>query len=568
MRAAAAPEAPPLFTLHYLYNTASKFELDLGTVLKNAWAKIGVELVLEGFDRATVSSRIWGNKGFPTFPTHEEGGFDVHPQQYNWIPTDLVYYIGCFNTEGIPPLGWNYWAAHDGRADELLREAMRTYNQTERLNYIFEWQDQKQREVNEIMLAYPKRAYLTDAHIRGYFIRFNCYDIDEWYWLGKTNEDHVTIKFAMMEDPLCLLPLFGDGGYFAYLPNNRMLFRLAFDGEKFSVEPELVTDWEIAEDGMSITLHLRTDVKWQDGENFTSADVKWTFEAILDKATGSTYYGDFSAAIKSVEAPDNYTVILHFKKPTPEILTLLAPPGGYCAILPEHVLGGIPHDQLKTSTYNTQAPPPGLGPMKFVEWKKGEYVKFEAWDGYFKGRVFVDEFYEVIIPEAATALAALEAHSVDMLATHYSDLLTGEFKRLQETKPDINATLAPHPATWFIALNNDHPVLQNKYVRQALAWATPYDTIINDLFYGYAEQANSQIHKSSWAWNPNTMYYAYDLNKARECLAKAGYPKWPPEPTIIPMETYLLPAVGGIIAGIAIGTVTMYLVIKKRRLTA
>jgi len=541
-----------------------KLELDIGTVLKTEWAKIGVNLALEGFDRATVNSRIWGPKGFPTFPTHKEGGFDVRYTSYSWIPTDLVYYIGCFNSEGIPPLGWNYWAAHDGRADMLLRNAMSTYDEKERLKAAYEWQDQKQGEVNEIMLCYPMRAYLTDANIWGYYIRFNCYDIDQWTWKGKTQADDVTVRFAIMADPPMWLPLFADGGFLSHTPANRQLFRLTFDGKRFGIVPELVTDWTISKDGMSMTLHLRKDVKFHDGVGMTSADVKWTFEAILDRATGSTYHGDFSAAVKSVDAPDDYTVILYFKKPTPEILTLLCPPGGYISILPKHVLEKVAHDKLKTSDYNTKAPPPGLGPMKFVEWKKGEYVKFDAWDGYFKGRILVDHLFQVIIPEPATALAALEAHTVNMLETGYTMPLSGEVKRLQTAKPDINASLAPFPATMFLALNNDHPILQNKFVRQALAWAVPYDTLIKDVFYGLAEKANSQIHKSSPLWNPNTMYYTYDLNKARECLAKAGFPSWPPKPTVIPLSTYLLPAVAGFVAGIVITAVAMYTVAKRR----
>lgn len=569
MQTMSQEKPEPLFTLKYLYNTANPLQRDVGVLLQEEWGKIGVNLVLEGYETATVRSRIWGKSGFPTFPTHDEGGFDVYLQSYNWIPTDLVYYLGCFTAEGIPPLGWNYWAAHDSRADMYLRKCMSTYNMTERKEWIYKWQEQKQEEVNEIVIAWPMRAYFTKANIKNYCIRLNCYDIDLWTVEGKTEEDHVTVRYAMSEDPTVLLPMFGDGGYLSYLPIHRCLFRLVYDFEKetFSLEPELVKDYELSEDGMSMILHLRDDVKFHDGVPMTSADVKWTFDAILDPATGSTYYGDLSAVIKSVEAPDDYTVIFHFNKPSPEILTLLAPPGGYCAILPKHVLGNIPHDQLRTCKYNTEEPPPGLGPMKFVEWKKGEYVKFEANDDYFKGRPFIDEFIQVIIPEATTALAALEAGDVDILHTGYSTELAGEIERLKKERPDINVNLAPFPATWFIALNNDHPVLNNKYVRQALAYATPYDKIINDLMMGLAEHANSQIHKSSWAWNPNAKYYTYDLDKARECLRKAGYPEWPPpQPAETPAPTgpSLMPTLGGFIGGIIIGIVLTYVLVRRR----
>ena len=117
----------------------------------------------------------------------------------------------------------------------------------------------------------------------------------------------------------------------------------------------------------------------------------------------------------------------------------------------------------------------------------------------------------------------------------------------------------------FIPINNDHPILGNKYVRQALAYATPYDKVINDVFMGAAIPANSPIHPAMWSWNPETKYYTYDLDKARECLTKAGYPDWPPPlPEEIPKSAYLTPALGGLIIGIVIGIAAMYIVNKRQ----
>jgi peptide/nickel transport system substrate-binding protein len=390
------------------------------------------------------------------------------------------------------------------------------------------------------------------------------YQMHRWTYEGMTQDDNVVIKAAYSEDPRYWLLMYGDGGFAPTMPQHRMLFSVIYnEAEKqFKIEPELVTDWELAEDGMSMTLQLRQDAVFHDGHPLDSGDVKWTFDAILDPASGSTYWGDFSAAIASIEAPDDYTVILNFAKETPEILTLLAPTGGYTSIYPEHILGDIPHDQLRTSDYNTVTPPPGLGSMKFSDWKSMEFIKLEAFDDYYDGRPLVDEYILEIIPAAETALASLESGEVHIMLS-WTDENLPQMPRLRD-EGKINIVSWPRDGVRFIAINNDHPILVNKFVRQALAYATPYQSLIDNVFDGDGVPANSPISPNMWAYKEDTKYYEYDLDKAREALRKAGYPEWPPEVEEAQQADILVPAAGGLIGGLIIGVAVMYFLRREQ----
>ena len=562
----AQQEPEPLFTIHYIYPTGAKINHDIGILLKQEWAKIGINLELEALESSAVNQRIWALEGWPTYPTFIEGGFDVHLMEYGFIPTDLIYYMGCYSSEGIPYLGWNYWCAHDGRADLFLRDAMSTYDHEDRLTNIYKWQDQKQEEVNEIQLAYPQYSYLMTSELDTLGFPWN-YHIDRWLWSGKNQIDDVTVRYGIGSGPNKWLSLFINGGASFINPMNRQLFKTIHNPEtnEYHIEPDLATNWEFSDDNMILTITLRDDVVFHDGHPFTSEDVKWTFDAILDPTTGASFYTDFSSAVESVNIIDDYNININLKKASPEIMTLLGVFHGYMGILPAHVLKDIPHDQLRTCDYNTRTPPPGLGPMKFLEWKEGQYVTYEAWDDYYDGRILIDKLIMMILPDADTALAALEKHEVDILHPRYTESYLTNFPQLRE-KTDLNTDFYSTIGIWFISLNNDHPILCNKWVRKALAYATPYDKIIDDIFMSSVIKANSPIHPDMWAWNPDTIYYTYDLTLARECLLKAGYPDWPPQVQTTDdtsSNQYMNLSIGAII-GATIGIVAMYLVTKKR----
>jgi len=557
--------APPLFTLHWVANADYKIDLDLAEFLKAELANFGIEIEIHSYDSATRFSRTISQAG-PKMLTYEEGGYDICYANYIWMPSDYIWYLGCFNTEGIPPHGWNYWAWKDGAADTYLRNAMGTYNFTERVKWMWKWQDECHEEAPVVFLGHPTRLYLSRIDLRGWIPQLLAYDVDKWTLLGKTPEEDITLHFRLVFDPGMWLPFFLDGGYETLNMLYRALYRQTYSkATGFTTEPDMAKSLEISEDGMTVTVTLRDDIKWHDGTPFTSKDVKYTYDTILNPKAGSTFHGDFSAAVKSVDAPDDYTVILHLKKPSPEIKTLIACPG--TMIVPEHVLSGIAPEDLRTCSWNTERPPPGTGPMKFIEWKRGEYIKFDAFDEYYAGPIFVDHIIEDIIPDSTVALSALEAGEIDVPGCYFTDYIQADVERLKaEASDKLNTTEFTAINSMFLPLNNEHPILANKYVRKAISYMIPYERIHSELMYGLAIPASSWCHPDTWGFNPNTPHYTYDPEKAREYLRLAGYPEWPPPAQEIPLSTYLLPAVGGLVAGVVIGFVANWIIMRRRKI--
>ena len=131
------------------------------------------------------------------------------------------------------------------------------------------------------------------------------------------------------------------------------LVTLDWDGNPI---PDLAESWEVSEDGLSYTFHLRNNVKWHDGEDFTSADVKYTYDQYIN-LPGLRFTDQFSA-IESVETPDSYTVVFHLSRLNPSILVMGFGMSGGNGILPKHLYEGT---DLFEKEHNWN--PVGTGPF-------------------------------------------------------------------------------------------------------------------------------------------------------------------------------------------------------------
>ena len=550
----------PLFTLYYLLDSTDTTALEIGELLKASLAEAGIEIIIESVDATTYMSRTISQAG-PKILTHTEGGFDIGQMAYVQIPSDMIWYVGCFHSNGINPLGWNYWAMQSGIADRYLMDALSTYNTSERLDAIYKWQDFINEDANVVYLYHSTIPYLQDGRLKNFYPNLLSYDSDEWTMEGYTETDDVTVTQSFPYDQPMWNPLFLNGGYTTLNELYRTMWRVVYNEESgYTTGPELAYDSKISGDGLTIDFYLRDDIYFHDGVQLTSKDVVWTYEAILDPNTGATFHSDFSAAVSSVEALDNSTVRLHLSKISPEIYTLLSTYN--TAILPEHIFGKIAHEALRTHPTNTEEPAPGTGPFVFKKWVRDSYISFDAYDNYFRGRPFVDHIITTIIPEAATALAALEAGEVTKMETGQIKDNIVEIDRIKKERPEINMDYFVVAEYSFLALNNEHPILNNKFVRQAISYLVPYDDIINTVLKGNAVPSSSFVAPTFWWFNKDTPYYEHDLAKAKELLAKAGYPEWPPPKEVVPDTT--TPMIYGAIPGLAIGAIVAYVLLKRR----
>src|SRR5512134_1831042 len=169
---------------------------------------------------------------------------------------------------------------------------------------------------------------------------------------------------------------------------------------------ELADRWSWQDNYRNLVMFLRKDVRWHDGQPFTSRDVKFTFDVVREAKDAPAklrlnprkeWYGN----VEAVEAPDPHTVVFRLKRPQPSLLTMLA--SGYSPVIPAHV----PIAEHRTRCI-------GTGPFKFKEWKRGESVELVKNPDYFvKGRPYLDGVRFPIVVERGTRVAALQTGQVD-----------------------------------------------------------------------------------------------------------------------------------------------------------
>jgi peptide/nickel transport system substrate-binding protein len=281
--------------------------------------------------------------------------------------------------------------------------------------------------------------------------------------------------------------------------------------------PALAERWEILNNGTIFIFNLVKNATWHDGVSFTAYDVKFTFEQILKR-----YHPRASLALRTldkVDIIDNYTVAFIFTKPNPAfmyILNVLNAP-----ILPRHLLEPYVNN-ITTAPFNIK--PIGTGPFKFVEWKRGEYIKVERYENYYlKGYPCLDAIVTRIFRDPLSAVLALEKGEIHYIPGYF--LPYSEAKRLSGSKDIIvtskgGALLSP---MLYMLFNTRFEPLNNRDFRVAIAYAINKSEIVEKVLFGFGKVAVSPIPSTHWAFTDNVYIYEYNPEKAKEILDMLGY---------------------------------------------
>ncbi|OGP19293.1 MAG: peptide-binding protein, partial [Deltaproteobacteria bacterium GWA2_65_63] len=277
------------------------------------------------------------------------------------------------------------------------------------------------------------------------------------------------------------------------------------------LEPELAESWEISPDGKRITFHLRKGVKWHDGAPFTSDDVMFTYRRMIDPRTPTAYGEDFKQ-VKRAAAPDPHTFVAEYGRP---FAPALASWGMH--VLPKHLLEKFP--DISKSPLNKK--PVGTGPYRFVEWKTGEKVVFDASPDYFEGKPYIARVITRVIPDQATMFLELKSGGVDIMT-----LTPPQYVRQTETaefKKSFNKYKYTASGYTYLGFRLSHPFFKDKRVRQAIAHAADKKALIDGVLLGLGQEAIGPYKPGTWAYNPNVRKYPHDPSLAKALLAEAGW---------------------------------------------
>jgi peptide/nickel transport system substrate-binding protein len=263
--------------------------------------------------------------------------------------------------------------------------------------------------------------------------------------------------------------------------------------------------------GMDVTWKLRPGVTWHDGKPHTSADVKFTVDAI-NKGDWKPESTDGFDRISSVDTPDSLTAVVHYKE-------IYAPykEQFFRGTLPKHLLEGRNID--KANDYNRN--PLGTGPYRVKEWKTGEYILLEAAPNYWRGASYpkIRQLLFRFIANTSTRINQLRAGEVHVVA-----LVPWDKVRELKGLPAIRLNRVLGNGYEHITLNeNKFAPFTDVRVRRALAYAVDRQTIVKTILEDEVTIANGPIQPLSWAYEANVTSYAYDPAKAKSLLDEAGW---------------------------------------------
>jgi peptide/nickel transport system substrate-binding protein len=331
-----------------------------------------------------------------------------------------------------------------------------------------------------------------------------------------------TLRYATGSEPRNLNPLLTQDFVAFLLASLTMAWLVRYDHQNRPV-PELaiVVPTErnrlISGDGKSITFKLRRGVVWSDGMPFTAKDLVFTWKCVMDSRNDITSRLGWDD-IYRIDTPDDYTAIFRLQRPYGGFLpTFFGSGGANPCILPAHLFKDT---QINEAPYN--ALPVGIGPFKYVRWRRGSEVELVANDRYWRGKPKLQRIISKLITDENTVLTQIESHELDLWVAAQSTY----WSRLQQ----ISGVKAIKRVSGFfdhVDFNVANPILKEHAVREALRYGIDRETINRTIYHdvGIVQEAMfSPVYPISDSTIP---LVPYDPRRANELLDGAGWKMGP-----------------------------------------
>ncbi|HEX9731314.1 MAG TPA: ABC transporter substrate-binding protein [Thermoanaerobaculia bacterium] len=278
--------------------------------------------------------------------------------------------------------------------------------------------------------------------------------------------------------------------------------------------PKLAKSYEFSGDRKTLTFQLRDDVVWSDGEPVTAQDVRWTWQAQVhpDVAWG---LADYKRHIRDVEVVDLHTVRFHFDKVFPTQLVA----ANLGVILPRHAWGRLPFSEWRTNADWFRENLVVDGPFTLEAWEPGQRMVFRRNERYYRpGFPRAERIVLRVSPDRSSQLALLRsgaAHTIDWARP-------ADAKDLMKD-PEIEIRKFIQRGVYGVVWNVSDPLFADRDVRRALTLAIDRQSIIDSLYYGFANVSGSPYPSNLWVFNQDLEPWPHDPRRARELLAAAGW---------------------------------------------
>lgn len=285
-----------------------------------------------------------------------------------------------------------------------------------------------------------------------------------------------------------------------------MYDRLLIMNDAEELQPALVTEWEVSEDGLEYALTLREGVTFHDGTPFNADSVKFNIErqlAIPDSAN----YADYEP-VERIDVVDDLHVNIILREVRPDFAYLGLAQWGAAQVSP------TAYEELG-DRYSEA--PVGTGPFMFESYVPGSLIRFVRNEDYWGGAPLLDAVEVKIIPEPSVQLVEIEAGTADaVIVTDPQNVA-----RLEDAGLTIVSIITAD--TVFISFNLSEPPINELAVRKAIAHAIDRDTIIESVLFGYAEKARGGVTTTSPFYDESVPMVEYDPEEAGRLLDEAGW---------------------------------------------
>lgn len=325
--------------------------------------------------------------------------------------------------------------------------------------------------------------------------------------------------------PNTLNPLFSSSGNEQHVERAMFGALVKMDDGLIPV-PDLAETVEVSEDATTYTFTLREGLTFNDGTPLTTDDVIFTLERAINPQTGSIWKGRLSGVVGAAEydgasgevdglnAIDDLTIEVTLAEPNGAFLVDLCSFSGL-GILPKHILGEIPPDQLEENEFSLNPTVTG-GSFDFVEYATDQFLEMAKSETY-PGEVGLDRAFMRIL-EVGVAIAQLETGEVDVMT-----MPVAEAERAADID-GVTVVSVPSPSMDFLAVNLEREYLQNVDVRKAMMHAIDREGIVNQVLQGEGTVVNSSIFGPEWMGVPEGLdEYPYDPEGATALLEGSGF---------------------------------------------
>lgn len=329
----------------------------------------------------------------------------------------------------------------------------------------------------------------------------------------RVERDYRQLAYHVVSEPTTLNPITHTDAVASTILSFIYDSLLERDNVTLDFKPMLAKDWEISEDHLQYTFHLRDDVYWQDGKKLTADDVIFSYEKIqdpkVDAAPLRVYYKD----VKKVEKLNDYTVRFTYSFPYFRALIML----GALPIIPKHVFD----DGTDFNKNPAGRAPIGSGPYKFKKWITGRSILLERNEDYYGEKPAITGINFRIITDQNVALQVLKKGELDLASLTPMQWVKQTGSENFNERFDKYKYFSPNYS--YIAWNSRRSFFSDRRVRRAMTMLLPRRKIKKHLYYDLAEIVTGNFFKFSPDYNQEIEPIKYDPKEAVRLLEEAGW---------------------------------------------